>query len=161
MIYHSSLLMLFPPACSSPRCPAHPPPVFLRLAFKEEGKKESRTRIDLSDRDTHTPSLNRLLWRAPLQRGRFQPQLYGEYMVVKALMKTEDAVDSGKQLPQKDGGSHLFSLPPALLPPPSDCPSLKEEHLKGPFRSAGRHSGSDARVRMRAEGMSVSGPTPK
>lgn len=64
---------------------------------------------------------------APLQCGRFQPQLYGEYMVVKALMKMEDVVDSGKQLSEKDGGSHLFSLPPALLFPPSDCLGFNEE----------------------------------
>lgn len=64
-------------------------------------------------------------------------------MVVKALMKMEDSVDSGKQLSEKDGGSNLFSLPPALLFPPSDCLSFNEEstYLKGPFRAAEPESG--------------------
>lgn len=54
-------------------------------------------------------------------------------MVVKPLMKMEDGVDSGKQLSEKDGGSNLFSLPPALLFPASDCLSFNEEpaYLKG------------------------------
>lgn len=61
-------------------------------------------------------------------------------MVVKPLMKMEDGVDSGKQLSEKDGGSNLFSLPPALLFPASDCLSFNEEpaYLKGPFRAAER-----------------------
>lgn len=79
-------------------------------------------------------------------------------MVVKALMKMEDGVDSGKQLSEKDGGSNLFSLPPALLFPPSDCLSFNEEptYLKGPFRlpGAGGQSGCDSNVQT-SKGMSA------
>lgn len=74
-------------------------------------------------------------------------------MVVKALMKMEDGVDSGKQLSEKDGGSNLFSLPPALLFPPSDCLSFNEEptYLKGPFRAA-EHRGT-FRLRRRSRNL--------
>lgn len=63
-------------------------------------------------------TFKRLLWKAPLQCRRFQPQLYGEYIVVKLLMKMEESVYSSKQLSVKDGGSNLFSLRGAVLFPP-------------------------------------------
>lgn len=125
----------------------HPRPPFLKQPSKKK-KKEVRqeliclieTHTLISPTDGKACSFNRLLWRAPLQCRRFQPQLYGEYMVVKPLMKMEDGVDSGKQLSEKDGGSNLFSLPPALLFPATDCLSFNEEptYLKGPFRAAER-----------------------
>lgn len=69
---------------------------------------------------THTPisrsgqgwqafTFKRLLWKAPLQCRRFQPQLYGEYIVVRPLMKTEESVYSSKQLSVKDG-EVIYSL---------------------------------------------------
>lgn len=145
MIYLSSLLILFPPPLKDGLHSPLPLPPFLKQP--SEKKKVRQELICLTETHTLTSptdgkacSFNRLLWRAPLQCGRFQPQLYGEYMVVKPLMKMEDSVDSGKQLSEKDGGSNLFSLPPALLFPPSDCLSFNEEptYLKGPFRAAER-----------------------
>ncbi len=83
-------------------------------------------RNDLFDSNPHTHSnthkpishnaqgwqaftFKRLLWKAPLQCRRFQPQLYGEYIVVKLLMKTEKTVYSSKQLSVKDG-EVIYSL---------------------------------------------------
>lgn len=54
-------------------------------------------------------AFKRLLQKAPLQCRRFQPQLYGEYMVVKLLMKMEESVYSSKQLSVKDG-EVIYSL---------------------------------------------------
>lgn len=77
-------------------------------------------------------TFKRLLWKAPLQCRRFQPQLYGEYIVVKLLMKMEESVYSSKQLSVKDGGSNLFSLRGAVLFPPLIATALmKSLHTWG------------------------------
>lgn len=71
-------------------------------------------------------TFKRLLWKAPLQCRRFQPQLYGEYIVVKLLMKMEESVYSSKQLSVKDG-EVIYSLYEEQYFFPSDCHSFNEE----------------------------------
>lgn len=81
-----------------------------------------------------TFTFKRLLWKDPLQCRRFQPQLYGEYIVVRSLMKMEESVYSCKQLSVKDG-EVIYSLYEEQYspPPPSDCHSFNEEltYLRG------------------------------
>lgn len=68
-----------------------------------------------------TFTFKRLLWKDPLQCRRFQPQLYGEYIVVRSLMKMEESVYSCKQLSVKDGEviyslyEEQYSPPPPLI----------------------------------------------
>lgn len=67
-----------------------------------------------------------MLWKDPLQCRRFQPQLYGEYIVVRLLMKMEESVYFCKRLSEKDG-EVIYSLYEELYSPPHpDCHCFNE-----------------------------------
>ena len=119
---------------------------------------DTRAPISCSAQGWQAFTFKRLLWKAPLQCRRFQPQLYGEYIVVKLLMKMEESVYSSKQLSVKDG-EVIYSLYEEQYFLPSDCHSFNEEltYLGGMIQeqNIGQHIGCGSKMEAGKAGLYI------